>query len=60
MIHHWSGKISEDIRDTEKMKIKCAEMFFEKLKIDGYDVRFRKQMRNQDIKNVIDDVLAGE
>lgn len=46
-------KTEEDIPSDQKHKIKCAEKFFEQLKDDGYDVKFRVQINNTQISNLI-------
>lgn len=46
-------KTEEDIPSDQKYKIKCAERFFEQLKEDGYDVKFRVQINNTQISNLI-------
>jgi type III restriction enzyme len=47
-----------NLREDEQMKIKCAEVFFEQLKIDGMDVKFRKQLKGNQVKGIIDEVLG--
>ena len=46
-------KTEDDIPSDQKYKIKCAERFFEQLKKDGYDVKFRVQINNTQISNLI-------
>ena len=46
-------KIDDDIPPDQKYKIKCAKRFFEQLKEDGYDVKFRVQVNNTQISNLI-------
>ena len=46
-------KTEEDIPFDQKYKIKCAERFFEQLKEDGYDVKFRLQINNTQISTLI-------
>ena len=48
-----------ELRGEEKVKIDCAEVFFETLTADGYTVFFRHQLGNKEMKQIIDDVLAG-
>jgi len=48
-----------ELRGEEKVKINCAEVFFETLTADGYTVFFRHQLGNKEMKQIIDDVLAG-
>ena len=47
-----------DLRATEATKIKCAEIFFKTLQNEGYDVKFRTQIGNKQIKQIIQDVLG--
>ena len=46
-------KTEDDIPSDQKYKIKCAKRFFEQLKEDGYDVKFRVQINNTQISNLI-------
>lgn len=46
-----------DLRGNEKIKISCAERFFEQLKVDGYTVHFRRQINHESMKNIIDKLL---
>lgn len=46
-------KTEEDIPSEQKHKIKCAERFFEQLKEDGYDVKFKVQINNTQMSNLI-------
>ncbi len=46
-----------ELRGTEKAKIKCAELFFDMLEQDGYKVRFKTQINNKQMKQIIDEVL---
>ena len=43
----------DDIPPDQKYKIKCAEKFFEQLKEDGHDVKFRVQVKNRSILNIL-------
>lgn len=47
------------LRGNEKIKISCAERFFEQLKFDGYTVHFRKQLNHQSIKTIIHELVAS-
>lgn len=47
-----------ELRGDEAVKIECAKVFFDILKEDGYTVYFRDQLRNKEIKQIIDEVLA--
>lgn len=46
------------LRGVEDAKIKCAEVFFEQLKIDGYQVTFKKQLNSKKVKNILEEVLS--
>ena len=48
-----------NLRDVEKMKINNAKFFFENLELNGYNVKFREQLNNNSIKNIINDVLKN-
>ena len=45
------------LRDNERIRIENARKFFESLEIDGYNVRFKEQLNNKSILNIIRDVL---
>ena len=47
-----------DLRGEELVKIDCARVFFDTLTLDGYKVYFREQLRNKEIRQIIEDVLA--
>lgn len=46
-----------DLRGIERAKINCAEEFFKHLKNNGYKVYFRKQLNNEKMKKIINEVL---
>ena len=48
-----------DLRGEELVKIDCARVFFDTLTLDGYKVYFRDQLRNKEIRQIIEDVLAS-
>lgn len=50
-------KSESDLRGNEKQKIKCAEVFFENLKNDGYNVIFERQINNKDMGEIIKELL---
>lgn len=52
-----SSNLPSDLRGKEKYKIKCAEKFFEIMKLEGYDVVFKRQLNNNNIKAIIEKVL---
>jgi|LGOV01.1.fsa_nt_gb type III restriction enzyme len=45
------------LRGTEKAKIECAEIFFNQLSIEGYNVYFRKQINNKKMKQIITELI---
>lgn len=45
------------LRGIEDAKIKCAEVFFEQLKIEGYEVTFKTQLNNKKVKNILEEVI---
>lgn len=46
-----------DLRKAEGYRIECAEVFFEALKTDGINVTFERQLKNDKMVSIIDDVL---
>lgn len=47
-----------ELRGTEKVKIECAEIFFDMLKEDGYTVHFRNQLGNKQMIQIINEVMG--
>ena len=47
------------LRGKEDAKIKCAEIFFKQLTLDGYKVSFHTQLSNKKVKQIIDEVING-
>ena len=45
------------LRPTEQVRIDCAEKFFEQLQKDGFDVKFRTQINNDDMKNIVAELI---
>lgn len=45
------------MRDVEDAKIKCAEVFFKNLSDQGYNVRFRTQLNNQKMLQIVKEVI---
>lgn len=45
------------LRGKEEAKIKCAEVFFKQLTLDGYKVSFHTQLSNKKVKQIINEVL---
>ncbi len=50
----------EELRGTEKAKIECAEVFFENLSKEGYTVHFKSQLRNKQMKQIIQEVMGED
>jgi len=46
-----------ELRGNEKIKISCAERFFEQLKIDGYTVHFHKQLNRKAMLQIVKEVV---
>lgn len=42
-----------ELRGKEKAKIKCAEVFFQQLTLDGYKVSFHTQLSNKKVQQII-------
>lgn len=47
-------------RAIEDAKINNAEKFFQQLKIDGYEVKFCRQLQNKQMANIINDLLEED
>lgn len=47
-----------DLRGEEAIKISCAEIFFQTLAAEGYSVKFRTQLGNKQMRQIINEVLA--
>lgn len=52
------GKTS--LRPTEQVKIDCANILFERLRLDGYEVKFETQINNRRIKEIVIELLNSE
>ncbi len=48
-----------DLRGEEAMKINCAEKFFNQLTLDGYTVSFKKQLNNNGVKSIIEEICKA-
>lgn len=48
-----------DLREEEKLKIKCAEIFFKNLSEEGYDVKFRAQLKNDEMKTLVSETASA-
>ncbi len=46
------------LRGIEDAKLKCAEVFFKNLSEQGYNVCFRKQMKNQTMLQIVREVIS--
>lgn len=47
-------------RAVEDAKINNAERFFQQLKLDGYDVKFCRQLKSKTVANIIGELLEEE
>ena len=47
------------LRANESAKIKCAEVFFKQLTLDGYTVSFHAQLSNKKVKQIIEEVIKN-
>jgi len=47
------------LRGIEEDKINSAKVFFDQLKIDGYEVKFETQLKNKKMKSIIDGLLES-
>lgn len=47
-----------DLRGNEKIKISCAERFFEQLKVDGYTVHFRRQINHESMLQIVKEIVT--
>ena len=45
------------LRGDEKIKIECAQKFFEQLQLDGYEVKFRAQINNKAMTQIVKDLM---
>ncbi|MCD8297604.1 MAG: hypothetical protein LUC88_08525, partial [Prevotella sp.] len=45
-------------RTVEDAKINNAERFFQQLKLNGYEVKFCRQLHNQKIANIISELIV--
>ena len=48
------------LRGTERMKIDCAQKFFEQMRDDGFNVSFKRQTNNRTMLNIITSLLDGK
>jgi len=46
-----------DLMGKEKYKIQCAEKFFELMKLEGYEVVFKRQLNADNVKAIVEEVL---
>lgn len=47
-----------ELRGNEKIKISCAERFFEQLKVDGYTVHFRRQINHESMLQIVKGIVT--
>ncbi len=52
------GKSS--LRPTEQIKIDCAKILFEQLKLDGYEVKFETQINNRKIQEIVSELISED
>lgn len=50
--------LDSQLRGEEKAKIACAEMFFESLKKEGYNVRYKRQINKKGVSEIIKEMMA--
>ena len=48
------------MRPTEQIRIDCAEKFFEQLQKDGFDVKYRTQINNDDMKKIVAELIKQQ
>ena len=48
------------LRPMEQVKIDCAKILFEQLRLDGYEVKFETQINNKRIREIVSDLLSPE
>lgn len=48
------------LRKEEIVKIECANVFFKSLKEDGFDVRFRAQLRHEEMRGILQSFLKND
>ena len=46
-----------ELRGVEEAKIKCAEIFFKNLSVQGYNVYFRTQLNNKKMLQIVKEVM---
>ena len=52
-------ELETQLREEEQIKIKCAKIFFDNLKAEGYPVRFLPQLKKTKMKQIIIEALNG-
>jgi type III restriction enzyme len=45
------------LRRTEEIKIECAELFFKQLQIGDFRIQFKTQIKNEDIKKIVEELM---
>ena len=48
------------LRPTEQVKIDCAKILFEQLRLDGFEVRFETQISDKKMQEIVTDLLSEE
>lgn len=48
------------LRLTEQVKIDCAKILFEQLRLDGFEVRFETQISDKKMQEIVTDLLSAE
>lgn len=51
---------NSSLRSTEQIKIDCAKILFEQLKLDGYEVKFETQINNQEMLKIVKELLDSD
>ena len=46
-----------ELREEERVRIECAEKFFEQLKLDGYEVNFKSQFNNEEMTKIVRELI---
>ena len=49
-----------ELRGNELAKISCAGKFFEQLKADGFNVKFRTQLSNKSMRAIISELMVED
>ena len=49
-----------DLRGTERERIACAKVFFKNLEEEGFPVVFRTQLKNDRMRQLLEQVLSAD